>query len=167
MDFATPVGKAGSPSPNVVTTQGVAGGTPVPVSLTDGADVTLGAKADAAATDSTSAWSVVSLLKSLRTLLAGTLTVKQLTNSGTNRSITATTNTQVLMGANSARLRVIIKNDTAIDVWVNLGGAAVATAGGGNYRVPANGGYLEIAGYTGPIQIIAASSTAAISALEL
>jgi len=44
------------------------------VTVADGADVTQGAKADAAATDSTSAWSVVSVLKGIFAKLAGTLT---------------------------------------------------------------------------------------------
>ena len=39
--------------------------TPVPMSLADGADVTLGAKSDSAANNSTSSWSVVALLKGL------------------------------------------------------------------------------------------------------
>jgi len=45
------------------------------VTVADGADVTQGAKADAAATDSTSSWTVISLLKGLYAKLAGTLTV--------------------------------------------------------------------------------------------
>jgi hypothetical protein len=44
------------------------------VTVADGADVTQGAKADAAATDSTSSWSVVSALKGIFAKLAGTLT---------------------------------------------------------------------------------------------
>lgn len=46
----------------------------VAATIADGASATLGAKADAAATDSTSAWSGIALLKSMRSLLAGTLT---------------------------------------------------------------------------------------------
>lgn len=52
-----------------------AGGSTGAVTIADGADVTQGAKADSAATNSTSSWSVVSLLKGLYSLLAGTLTV--------------------------------------------------------------------------------------------
>ena len=64
--------------------------------------------------------------------------------------------------------KVYLKNDTAIDVWFNIGGTAVAQAGGGNLRLPANGGYFE-SGSTTPaeaVSIIAASGTPAITARE-
>lgn len=54
------------------------------VGLLDGDDATQGAKGNAAATDSTSAWSVVALLKGLYAKLAGTLTISgAVTTSGT------------------------------------------------------------------------------------
>lgn len=85
---------------------------------------------------------------------------------GTDRSITATTTSQTLMAANAARNNFIIKNDSAVVVWINLGAAAVATAGGGNISIAAGGGYLELAGTSAAINIIAASATAAITARE-
>jgi filamentous hemagglutinin len=52
--------------------------------IPDGNDVTLGAKTNTAATDSTSSWSVIALLKGLYAKLAGTLTVAgAVTTSGT------------------------------------------------------------------------------------
>src|SRR5690348_13675701 len=48
---------------------------PVSVYIKDGNSLTQGAKADSAATDSTSSWSIISLLKGLYAKLAGTLTV--------------------------------------------------------------------------------------------
>lgn len=49
--------------------------TAVRLGLLDGDDVTLGKKADAAATDSTSAWTAIAMLKGIFAKLAGTLTV--------------------------------------------------------------------------------------------
>lgn len=50
----------------------------------DGGDVTQGAKGDPAATDSSSAWSLVSLLKGLYALIAGTLTFNLSKYGGSN-----------------------------------------------------------------------------------
>jgi len=91
-------------------------------------------------------------------------------STGTDRSITASTTSQQLMAANSARHGFYIKNDTAIDVWINIGATAVATAGGGNIKIAANGGYFESPAAVTPsaaINIIAASATPAITAREL
>lgn len=86
---------------------------------------------------------------------------------GTDRSITATTTSQQLMAANTTRTKFLVKNDTAIVVWVNIGATAVATAGGGNIAIAASGGYLELTGTSGAINIIAASGTPAITAREM
>jgi len=89
--------------------------------------------------------------------------------SGTDRSTAASTTSVPLMVANPSRTAFYIKNDTTIDVWFNVGATAVATAGGGNMKVAANGGYYESApGFvtTAAINIIAASGTPAITARE-
>lgn len=86
---------------------------------------------------------------------------------GTDRSIVATTTPQTLMPARTGRARMMMKNDSAVDVWVNFGGTAAATPGSGNYRIRADGGYLDLVGYSGAVSIIAASATAAVSAMEL
>jgi hypothetical protein len=68
-----------SPSPHPVTISNVptvvVSPSPFPVALADGADVALGAKADSAATDSTSSWSLIAIGKGLWSKLANTLTV--------------------------------------------------------------------------------------------
>lgn len=84
---------------------------------------------------------------------------------GTDRSVTATTTSAALMGANAARTKFFIKNDSAVDVWINFGATAVAAAGSGNMKIAA-GGYFEFAGSASAINIIAASGTAAITARE-
>jgi len=87
---------------------------------------------------------------------------------GTARDITASTTSQTLMAAMTTRGKFIVSNDSTVDVWINtLGRPAVAAAGGGNKKIAANGGYFELSGYTGAVTIIAASGTAAITALEL
>lgn len=90
-------------------------------------------------------------------------------SSGTDRSIATSTTSAPLMAANPTRTAFYIKNDTTIDVWFNIGATAVATAGGGNMKVAANGGYYESApGFvtTAAINIIAASGAPAITARE-
>lgn len=84
---------------------------------------------------------------------------------GTDRSITATTTSAQLMAANATRSKFIIQNDSLIDVWINFGGTAVAAAGSGNYRIKADTN-REFTGTSGAVNIIAASTTAAISARE-
>jgi hypothetical protein len=92
--------------------------------------------------------------------------VKPPTSAGTNRSATATTTSAALMAANTLRSKFFVRNDSAIDVWINLGAAAVATPGGGNIKVAANGGHFEFTGHNGVVNIIAASATAAVTARE-
>lgn len=96
----------------------------------------------------------------------GSVVARQVAKSGTDRSATATTTSSSLMGTNTTRARLFIKNDTAIDVWINLGATAAAVPGSGNIRVAANGGYFELENYSGAVNIIAASSTAAVTARE-
>lgn len=85
---------------------------------------------------------------------------------GTNKSLTVGTTAVTLFDGNPLRTRLIIKNDTANDLWINFNGTAVAAAGSGNYKIAANGGYFELQGYTGSISAIASSAGTAISARE-
>lgn len=85
---------------------------------------------------------------------------------GTDRSATLGVSSTQIMAANANRSRFYIANDTAIDVWIRPSGAAVAAAGGGNIRLPANGGFFELAGNTDAWHAIAASGTPAITARE-
>lgn len=98
----------------------------------------------------------------------GIFAVARPTMTGTDRSIVASTTTQVLMPANASRMGFYIKNDTAIDVWFNIGASASAAAGSGNIKVPANGGYFESGTFTPGevINIISASGSPAITARE-
>lgn len=98
----------------------------------------------------------------------GSLSVGRPAASGTDRSTTASTTAKVLMPANPDRIGFILKNDSTIDVWFNIGGTAAATAGSGNFRLPANGGYFE-SGMVTPseaVSIIAVSGSPAITARE-
>lgn len=64
-----------------------------PATLVDGADVTQGAKADAAATDGASSWSVVSILKGILTKLLGTVSVNAGSSYASPNSKSVRTNT--------------------------------------------------------------------------
>ena len=97
--------------------------------------------------------------------LAATLPARTVTD----RSITAGVAAANAMAANASRRGWKIKNDTAIDIWVNFIGAATAVAGSGNMKVAANGGYLAsepACVETGAMSIIAASGTPAVTILE-
>ena len=82
-----PIGQSAG-NPLFVTGASVIGGA---VTIADGADVAEGAKADAAATDSTSAWTVVALLKGLYARLAAGIGVtgSVTANAGTNLNTSA------------------------------------------------------------------------------
>lgn len=94
------------------------------------------------------------------------LATDRTSSAGTDRSVTASTTSQQLMASNASRKYFFIRNDSAIDVWVNLGATAAAAAGSGNLKVAANGGHLEINGASSAVNIIAASGTPAITARE-
>lgn len=86
---------------------------------------------------------------------------------GLDRSLTATTTAQSLMLANTTRRGFYLVNDALVDVWINMGGTASASAGGGNIKIAA-GSKFSMKGVcsTAPVSIISASSTAAITARE-
>ena len=85
---------------------------------------------------------------------------------GIDRSTTTSAVSQTLMAARPGRAYLIIKNDTVVDQYINLGGPAVATPGGGNYKIAA-GGFFDLRGYNGSIDIISSGVAAAISAREV
>lgn len=116
------------------------------VTVADGADVALGAVADAAVV--TNAVGTISgklrgLVAHLVTLLTrvpnvqGTLTDRSGSTSGT-----PSTSTQV-MAANEDRRYLLFQNISDTDMWVNFTSAAAASTAG-SYLVPANGGSLEM-----------------------
>lgn len=86
---------------------------------------------------------------------------------GTDRSASVGTSSGQLMPANASRTRFFVKNDSANAIWINLGGTAVAAAGGGNIKVAASGGYFELAGYSGAVNAIAETGAVNITAREL
>jgi hypothetical protein len=85
----------------------------------DGGNVAIGATADALATDTASAWSVVALLKGILLWLTRS-------TSATNRSGTIATGgqSQQLMAANPARRGWAIQNQSSGDLYVSGTGAA-------------------------------------------
>jgi hypothetical protein len=85
--------------------------------------------------------------------------------SATARSATVAATSAVLIPANATRSKFIIQNDTTVDIWINLSGPAVATAGAGNIKIAA-GRYFELYGSTNAVNAIAASGTAPITAYE-
>lgn len=109
------------------------------------------------------------LLKFIDTGDGHALAVASLTTTSSNltktdRSITASTTNQVAAPANTARRRLVVKNnDAAISVFVNLG--AAATTGLGSVEVAAKG-YLEISNAVQALNVIAASGTPSVTIWE-
>jgi hypothetical protein len=85
---------------------------------------------------------------------------------GTDRSASVGTSSGILIPASAQRIRFIVKNDSANAIWINLGGTAVASAGGGNIKIPASGGYLELDNYNGVVNAIAETGAVNITARE-
>ena len=95
--------------------------TPLPVTgvvgaggIVDGGDVTQGAKADAAATDSTSSWTIVALLKGMLAQLLSTAPVQIFAND-TYLNITGDTTTTVKSGAGTPR-KIVFNKPVATEV---------------------------------------------------
>lgn len=85
-----------------------------------------------------------------------------------NRSATVSTTASVLMAANASRKGFVIKNDSAVGIWINPSTTATAVAGGGNIKITAGSYYASEPNlvWPGAISAIAASATADISAWE-
>lgn len=87
---------------------------------------------------------------------------------GVNRSTSSGTAAAVAMPANLNRRGWKIKNDSTVDVWINFTTSATASAGGGNMKVAANGGYLASEPSfveTGAMSIIS-TAAAAVTIME-
>lgn len=139
------------------------GGSTAAVTIADGADVSLGAKSNSAATDITSSWSVISLLKGILSNLIRATTY--IDRSGTTSS-TAGTST-VLATANPSRKGFWVQAGSA-PIFISDVGAANTTIGGGSLYIPA-GGYYEYppSGVpTSAIEIASSSASSAYSARE-
>lgn len=101
----------------------------------DGAQATIGAKADTAATSSVGSFSVVALLKGLLASLAGTVSL-------TDRSVTGTGTAANAAVANASRKSLTLQapDSNSDDVWVCLVGTAVA-GGASSMQVKPGGGF--------------------------
>lgn len=99
-------------------------------------------------------------------VLNGALVFGVPVSSGTDRSATVGTGSVALMGANLGRRLFYVKNDSAINIWINPSATAVATPGGGNIKVPAGGGYFECEYSSGAWSVIAESAGASFTARE-
>jgi hypothetical protein len=125
--------------------------------IADGADVAQGAKADAAATDSTSSWTIVSLLKGIFAKLAGTLVTSnanidvalstRLKPADTLAAVTTvgTITNAVTVSGNVGSFTTVIKDTTAVTAAAYSAGNAV-----GGKRTLANA--VRVSGGTGILQ---------------
>ena len=122
----------------------IVGGGGGPVTIADGADAAEGAKADSAATDSTSSWSVVSLLKGI---LAGILDIWNKTTHAwavtftntsigttfTNSSIAVTQGTAANLNATvTGSVTASVTGSVTANAGTNLNTSALALESGGN-----------------------------------
>lgn len=85
-----------------------------------------------------------------------------------NRSLATSTTAVAAMPSNTSRRGWKVKNDSAIDVWINFTGTATSAAGSGNMKVAAGAYLASEPGYveTAAMSIIAASGTPAITIYE-
>lgn len=99
----------------------------------DGANASIGAKADAAAT-STGSFSVIAILKALFGALVGAVAL-------TDRSVTGTGVAVAAAAANTARKSLLVQapDTNSDDVWVCLVGTAVAGAANAMQIKPSSG----------------------------
>ena len=134
--------------------------------VADGDDVTLGAKADAAATvaDATP-FSAIALLKGLWNKLAGTLDVT-LTGSITPTHSVATVGvaTGVVLAANPNRKYALIINDSDSYIYLKIGVDAVLNEG---IRLNPNGGSYELCAANGNLATGAINGIASAAAKNI
>jgi hypothetical protein len=174
----SPVGTPANPLYVAGGTGGGGGGGGGPVTIADGADVALGAKADTAWDGSTSAPSLVGIFKSIRALLAGTLTIQGIANgvpqpvvtavpttsAVTNVSSVATATAGNLLAANVNRKRYSLFNDSTAVAYV-LEGSGIASATNYSYQIQA-GGYFNTTEWGGAVSAAWASANGAARVTE-
>lgn len=95
-------------------------------SIPDGADVAQGAKADAAASDNTSAWSVVALLKGILGKLSAALTVS---GTVTAAQATAANLNATVVQATAANLKVDLSGSGALPTVTTVSTVSALTSG--------------------------------------
>jgi hypothetical protein len=122
------------------------------VSIADGDDAAQGAKADAAATDSTSAWSVVALLKGVWAKLAGTLSVTQ---TGAGYSASGKTAVAATFGAvaQSVALSPAAGRGFNISLWGSFSATVQLERSfdGGTTWLPITANGTQLEKFTGPV----------------
>lgn len=133
----------------------------------DGAQVALGATTDPEA--STGNGTAIALLKRIRTLLGGLLTVDtvvKLTSTSRSGTIAAGGTAQQLAAANSSRRGIAIQNQSTGDLWIN--GTGTAAADQTSLRIPAGALYESPSHHVGvgAISIIGATTGQAFWARE-
>ena len=128
---------------------------PKVVQLPDGFNVTLGHESDAAWNGTDANATVIQILKALRALLAGSLSVAVTSVRGplTDRSGTTTGSDVTVVPANSSRNYLLIQNPQSgvESLWINFGAAAVV--GEPSVESPA-GGTLVFESFFIPTQAI-------------
>jgi len=99
-----------------------------PVTIADGADVTLGAKADAPAANDTGSFSLMAFIKKMSASLTSMLTIWAAPATGTRTDVASATADTVILAANANRKGAVIFNDsTAILRLLLAAGTASAT----------------------------------------
>jgi hypothetical protein len=136
-----------------------------PVSVANGSNVTQGAIADSAYTDTTGAasGSVIALLKGLFKLIAGTLTFKRALGTTTITGATVTTTSTQVIASNTGRKSLLIINNSTQAVYINAGTASAANT---SIAVQPSGGTFSTETTSSAFQAIVASGTASITVVE-
>ncbi len=156
--------ETGSGTPGASSSASAGGGSGGAVTIADGADATLGAKADATCTDPTATQSAMSLFKCmasyLNTLRSATQTtiVPKSAGTGTESNVASSASAVTLLAANSARLGAVVFNDSSAVCYVILSATTPTVS---VYTVQVQpGGYYELPfAYSGIIQGIWASAS--------
>ena len=132
-----------------------------PVTIADGSDVTLGAKADAPAANDTGAFSLIALFKRL-------LGKFNSPSTGTQSQVAGAVASTLILAANNARQGAVIFNDTTSGtLYLRLATGAATTA---NYTAVIQPGGSFVLGnrdYTGEIRGIWSAATGFVNVTEM
>jgi len=123
-----------------------AGGGASAVTIADGADVTLGAQADAPAANDTGAFSVVAFIKrisgTLTSLLTAFLGSVNPPSTGTVSNMAITAVSQIALASNTNRLGAIFVNDSTNTVYLLLAQTGPAAANTCSVIMAAGGSFI-------------------------
>lgn len=122
------------------------------VTIADGADVTLGAKADAPAANDTGTFSLMSFIKRISGNITAFLGFSTPGGTGTLTSVASNVASVTLLAANAGRKGAIIFNDGTANLSIRLE-AAAASAVNRSFVIAAGGTFVLNKGdYTGEIR---------------